>query len=223
MNSRPPRLRPCLKLAAELAVCALLMATVACDSGRGSGSGGSAQPADDAEPSAPYQAEVEEGLGAAVAILVDTSGSMTEDGPGRLAAQVRSSPERRSRRCWTPRMRSSASRPDFPIKIGCVQLLQRRLEAVALQLYDRGASATALIACRSPGGGTAIGEAMRDARPDLYRAGVFPQIPAGRHRRREHRRPQARRPSPAKSSGRAKVRCRSTSSRSTRAPRSSRS
>src|SRR4051812_34320343 len=32
----------------------------------------------DAADNAPYQAEVEEGLGAAVAILVDTSGSMKE-------------------------------------------------------------------------------------------------------------------------------------------------
>ena len=34
------------------------------------------------EADAPYQAEVEEGLGAAVAILVDTSGSMKERAPG---------------------------------------------------------------------------------------------------------------------------------------------
>ena len=31
---------------------------------------------------APYQADVEEGLGAAVAILVDTSGSMRQNAPG---------------------------------------------------------------------------------------------------------------------------------------------
>ena len=37
---------------------------------------------DDEEASAPYQAEVEEGLGAAVAILVDTSGSMKDEAPG---------------------------------------------------------------------------------------------------------------------------------------------
>jgi len=36
------------------------------------------EPADDA----PYQAEVDEGVGAAVAILVDTSGSMKEPAPG---------------------------------------------------------------------------------------------------------------------------------------------
>src|SRR6266511_2391582 len=35
-----------------------------------------------AEDSAPYQAEVDEGLGAAVAILIDTSGSMREQAPG---------------------------------------------------------------------------------------------------------------------------------------------
>jgi len=47
-----------------------------------------------ASESAPYQAEVEEGLGAAVAILVDTSGSMKEDPPGE------SRPRATSRKSW---------------------------------------------------------------------------------------------------------------------------
>ena len=34
------------------------------------------------ESSAPYQSEVQEGLGAAVAILIDTSGSMKQEAPG---------------------------------------------------------------------------------------------------------------------------------------------
>src|SRR5260221_6110912 len=51
----------------------------ACRAGDRSGRG---RPAPDLEPAATYQAEVEEGLGAAVAILVDTSGSMRETAPG---------------------------------------------------------------------------------------------------------------------------------------------
>ena len=39
--------------------------------------------------------------------------------------------------------------------------------------YDRAAIRRALDVLPPPGGGTAIGEAMREARPDLYRAGVF--------------------------------------------------
>ena len=42
-----------------------------------------------------------------------------------------------------------------------------------IQLYDRGAIRAALAGLPRPGGGTAIGEALRTARPDLYRAGVF--------------------------------------------------
>ena len=42
-----------------------------------------------------------------------------------------------------------------------------------LQPYDRAAVRDALARLPRPGGGTAIGEAMRTARPDLYRAGVF--------------------------------------------------
>ena len=57
---------------------ALASTLAACD-------GGTAQPghpSDREDSPAPYQAEVEEGLGAAIAILVDTSGSMREEAPG---------------------------------------------------------------------------------------------------------------------------------------------
>src|SRR5438874_13432994 len=49
-----------------------------------------ARRAADAADDAPYQAEVEEGLGAAVAILVDTSGSMKErvGGDSRRKSEV---------------------------------------------------------------------------------------------------------------------------------------
>jgi len=39
--------------------------------------------------------------------------------------------------------------------------------------YDRAAIRQALSQLPRPGGGTAIGEALNEARPDLYRAGVF--------------------------------------------------
>ena len=42
-----------------------------------------------------------------------------------------------------------------------------------IQPYDRKAIRAALARLAQPGGGTAIGEAMLEARPDLYRAGVF--------------------------------------------------
>ena len=39
--------------------------------------------------------------------------------------------------------------------------------------YDKAALRATIESLPRPGGGTAIGEAMREARPDLYRAGVF--------------------------------------------------
>src|SRR5262245_53801298 len=70
------------KAGARLAVSILLPLMVACEPGgrRNRSADRHADVRD--EPSAPYQAEVEEGLGAAVAILIDTSGSMRDDVPG---------------------------------------------------------------------------------------------------------------------------------------------
>jgi Mg-chelatase subunit ChlD len=57
-----------------LAVGAIALASAACNPGARRAERRAARDAD----AAPYQADVEEGLGAAVAILVDTSGSMRE-------------------------------------------------------------------------------------------------------------------------------------------------
>jgi Mg-chelatase subunit ChlD len=129
-------------------------------------------PAEEDRSSAPYQAEVEEALGAAVAILVDTSGSMRDDAPGD------SRPKHVVAREALEAMLDAtdafiAKRPDFPIKIGVYSFSSsvRRLRPIAP--YDRNAVRSALASLPRPGGGTAIGEAMREARPDLYRAGVF--------------------------------------------------
>jgi len=121
---------------------------------------------------APYQAEVEEGLGAAVAILVDTSGSMKDDVPGD------SRPKYLVAREALETMLDAtdsfvARRPDFPIKIGIYSFSSGVSTQLPIQPYNRTAVRSALTRLPRPGGGTAIGEAMRTARPDLYRAGVF--------------------------------------------------
>src|SRR5262249_18748256 len=121
---------------------------------------------------APYQADVDEGLGAAVAILVDTSGSMRErvsdDGRPKYAV---------ARDALEAMLDATdafvARRPDFPIKIGIYSFSSSVRRLRPIERYDRRAIADALDALPRPGGGTAIGEAMREARPDLYHAGVF--------------------------------------------------
>ena len=64
-------------------------------------------------------------------------------------------------------------RPDFPIKIGIYSFSSSVRRLRPIERYDRAAIAAALDDLPRPGGGTAIGDAMRAARPDLYHAGVF--------------------------------------------------
>lgn len=160
-----------LKLFFRLAILGLLISISACETRRPPEQSAQATAAD-TEPAAPYQAEVEEGLGAAVAILVDTSGSMREVAAGD------SRPKHIVAREALESMLDAtdafvARRPDFPIKIGIYSFSSGVSTELPIQLYNRDEARSALNRLPRPGGGTAIGEAMRSARPDLYRAGVF--------------------------------------------------
>jgi Mg-chelatase subunit ChlD len=171
-ESTPNRLRSRLTQAAVLVVSAALIAGPGCDSNRQASGRADARTTDEAESAAPYQAEVEEGLGAAVAILVDTSGSMREMAPGE------SRPKHLIAREALEAMLDAtdgfvAKRPEFPIKIGVYSFSSGVSTVLPIQQYDRATVRSALNRLPRPGGGTAIGEAMRVARPDLYRAGVF--------------------------------------------------
>jgi Mg-chelatase subunit ChlD len=121
---------------------------------------------------APYQAEVEEGLGASVAILIDTSGSMKE----RAGTDSRRKSEV-AQDALAAMLDATdafiARRPDFPIKIGIYSFSSSVRTLRPIQPYDRAAIKSVLASLPGPGGGTAIGDAMREARPDLYRAGTF--------------------------------------------------
>lgn len=121
---------------------------------------------------APYQSEVEEGVGAAVAILIDTSGSMKERAPGdsRRKAEVAHDALEAMLDATDAFI---ARRPDFPIKIGIYSFSSSVNTLRTIQPYDREAIKRVLANLPGPGGGTAIGDAMREARPDLYRAGTF--------------------------------------------------
>lgn len=123
-------------------------------------------------PDAPYQAEVDEGLGAAVAILVDTSGSMKEPAPGDSRPKYVVAQEAVAAMLDATDA-FIARRPDFPIKIGVYTFSSSVRLQRAIQPYDRAALRDTMANLPRPGGGTAIGEAMREARPDLYRSGVF--------------------------------------------------
>ena len=154
-------------------IAALLVLIAACQANRRTEQSTTRPAQGEDEPSsAPYQAEVEEGLGAAVAILVDTSGSMRDDAPGdsrpkHVVAQEALEAMLDATDAFI------AKRPDFPIKIGVYSFSSNVRKLRPIEAYDRSAVRSALASLPRPGGGTAIGEAMREARPDLYRAGVF--------------------------------------------------
>lgn len=121
---------------------------------------------------APYQAEVEEGLGAAVAILIDTSGSMADPAPGDMRPKYDVALEA-LQHTLDATDAFVARRPDFPIKIGIQRFSSDVWPVLPMQGYDRARVQAALAAIPRPGGGTAIGSALRTARPELYRAGTF--------------------------------------------------
>jgi Mg-chelatase subunit ChlD len=143
----------------------------ACDPSR-AGRSADTPPPRTVDSPATYQAEVEEGLGAAVAILIDTSGSMRDRAPGDDRPKFVI-----AREAVESMLDATdafvAKRPDFPIKIGLYTFSSDVRMLQPIQPYDRNAVRVALASLSLPGGGTAIGDAMRKARPDLYRAGVF--------------------------------------------------
>jgi Mg-chelatase subunit ChlD len=150
---------------------ALLVLACACDTRRPRER--SRRPiASDEESAAPYQSEVDEGIGAAVAILIDTSGSMRDPAPGDTRPKYIVAQEALEQMLDATDA-FVARRPDFPIKIGIYSFSSHVRRLRPIQPYDRSAIRVALSGLPRPGGGTAIGEALREARPDLYRAGVF--------------------------------------------------
>ena len=128
--------------------------------------------AEDQAANAPYQSDVEEGLGAAVAILVDTSGSMAKEAPGDSRPKFVVA-QQALEAMLDATDAFIAKRPDFPIKIGLYSFSSSVHTVRPILPYDRAALRAALTELPRPGGGTGIGDAMREARPDLYRAGVF--------------------------------------------------
>jgi len=107
-----------------------------------------------------------------VAILVDTSGSMREVASGDTRPKYVVAQEA-IEAMLDATDAFVAKRPDFPIKIGIYSFSSSVQVLRPIQPYDRVALRQALAGLPRAGGGTAIGEALAEARPDLYRAGVF--------------------------------------------------
>src|SRR6185503_14417061 len=100
-------------------------------------------------------------------ILIDTSGSMRDDAAGDSRAKYVVAQEALEATLDATDA-FIARRPDFPIKIGIYSFSSSVRRLLPIQTYDRAEARVP-----RPGGGTAIGDALREARPDLYRSGVF--------------------------------------------------
>ena len=141
---------------------------------RAASTAGESASATSAAPSstAKYVPAGDEGLGAAIAIMVDNSGSMRENAGGD------SRPKFRVARQALEEMLAStdsfaAKQPGFPIKVGLYYFSSGVHPLVPVQPYDAASLRTALESMPSPTGGTAIGEAMDTARDALYRSGII--------------------------------------------------
>src|SRR4029077_10700115 len=95
------------------------------------------------EPAATYQSDVEEGLGAAVAILIDTSGSMRDAAPGDSRPKFVVAQEALEAMLDATE-KFIAKRPDFPIKIGIYSFSSNVRMLLPIQPYDRAAVRGAL-------------------------------------------------------------------------------
>ena len=119
-----------------------------------------------------YKPTGDEGLGAAVAIMIDNSGSMKQ----KAGSDTR--PKYQVARAALQEMLAStdsfaAKQPGFPIKVGLYYFSSGVHTLEPMQAYDAAAVRAALDSMPPPNGGTAIGEAMDVARKSLYESGMI--------------------------------------------------
>jgi len=126
-------------------------------------------------PATRYQSSVDEGLGVAVAIVLDNSGSMDDSAPGdsRTKADVAKAAIERTLDATEAAL---VKRPDYPVKVGLILFSSTARTVLAMQTYNRDSVHAALARLPAPAGGTAIGDAMQVAQRALYRAGTFRKV-----------------------------------------------
>lgn len=136
------------------------------------------QQCDDEEPGggprdlSPYVPAVAEKPGAAVAILVDTSGSMKEQVPGDTAPKAVVA-EMALSKMLAATDAFLEKHPDYPVKVAVLSFSGEARTLLPVQLYDRQAVRSALAKLPEPDGMTAIGRGMEAAVQELYRSGAF--------------------------------------------------
>jgi len=123
--------------------------------------------------SARYAAQVQEGLGASVAILLDQSGSM-EDPPASGGKRPKYLLAREALTKVLAQTDSFVARqPGFTVNVGLYTFDSDVLTVLPIAPFDRAGLERALAQLPVPDGNTAIGRAMERATADLYRAGTI--------------------------------------------------
>ena len=155
-----------------LAVVAAAVLLLACDTNGRRERSRQARAAREAESAATYQAEVEESLGAAVAILVDTSGSMRDGAPGDSRPKFVVAQEALEAMLDATDA-FIARRPDFPIKIGIYSFSSHVRTLRPIEPHTSRRHPRLSTRCRVRAAARRSVKRCARARPDLYRAGVF--------------------------------------------------
>ncbi len=119
-----------------------------------------------------YKAQVDEGLGVSLDIVLDNSGSMDAEAKGDTRPKYIVAREALERMLDATDS-AIAKHPDFPVKIA-IHVFSSQVETVMpIQPYNRDSVRAALARVPAPNGGTAIGRALSAARQELYRSGTF--------------------------------------------------
>jgi Mg-chelatase subunit ChlD len=121
---------------------------------------------------APYRSEVDEGPGAAVVILLDTSGSMKDPVPGGSLPKHVAAREALGK-VLAATGQFLAEHPDRRVRLGLVSFASDAQVISEVADYDGERTRAALSRLPEPDGKTAIGEALDEARRLLYRSGCF--------------------------------------------------
>ena len=120
----------------------------------------------------PYRSEVQEGLGVALDIVLDNSGSMADTARGDPRPKYIVAREA-IERMLDATDSAVAKRPDFPVVIALHAFTDEVRTVLPMQPYNRDSVSAALARVPRPGGGTAIGRGIDEARKALYRSGVY--------------------------------------------------
>lgn len=119
-----------------------------------------------------YVPEVEEGLGIAVAIVVDNSRSMAsrvgDDREPKQAVARRSIEE-----MLAATDSFAADHPDMPVKVALFRFNEEPTRLLEIQPYEGAVVSRAMDGMPKPGGGTAMGLALEAALEELYRSGAL--------------------------------------------------